>query len=284
MTLAERLAEARLNAKRYPPNPTSDVGHAAEHDVAFTLRARLRGTGWRLHHGLRVQGPRGKREIDFVLTTPDVGVVVELKNWAGQVLLEEGHLIQRRPPPKAPVDHGPVFQQLQHKADLLQRLHGAEVELQPLVVFYNHRLQMPNEVRAREDVTTFTQLLDELPRRGHVEPSPEIAALRDTLDGIGGWDVLSLHGGRTLFGDLRHTPAGDRETDRGLEVRADRGTIRAWFSEPRVRVFALRRDGTRAEIPADPDAEVAFRPAGRSKVSRYALRHVTAIEFGSKPK
>ncbi len=280
MTLAERLAAARLNAKRFPPDAQGDAGREAEYDVSFTLRQRLRGTSWRVHHGLRVQGPRGRREIDFVLTTPDVGVVVELKNWAGEVFLEDGHLIQRRRPPRAPVDHGAVFEQLSHKLDLLAAFHDGDVELQALVVFYNHRLRMPNEVRAREDVTTFTQLLDELPKRGGPEPTPEIVALRETLDGIGGWDVLSLHGGRVAFGDLRQSPVGDRGRDLGVEVHADTGAFMAVFRAPRVRVSVIRRDGSRVRVEADPNAEVAFRPAGQRNPIRVALRHVRSIEFG----
>ncbi len=283
-SLSERLAAARANAVRFPSDPRAYVGREAEYDVAFGLRARLRGTGWRVHHGLRIPGPRGRREVDFVITTPEVGVVVELKNWAGAIELEGGRLVQHRRPPKAPVDHGPVFADLAHKLDLLAAFHAERgrpaAELQPLVVFYDHRLQMPAALRARDDVTTYAQLTDELPGRDAQPPSPGIAALRESLDEIGGWDVVALHGGRTVFGDVRHTPVGDRALHASVEVRADRGVLGALLRPPRVRSFVVGRDGARTEVPCDPDAEIVFRPAGRSKVQRVAWRHVLSVEFG----
>ena len=146
----------------------------------------------------------------MVITTPDVGVVVELKNWAGAVTLEGDRLIQRRPPPRPPVDHGPVFRDLEYKVKLLAAYHAEKgrpsVDLQPLVVFYNHRIRMPDALRARPDVTTFVQLQEELPRSDEGEPTPELRALRQTLDELGGWDVVTLHGGRALFGDVRGLP------------------------------------------------------------------------------
>ncbi len=285
MRLSERLAAARANARRFPPDGASHAGHEAEHEVAYTLQRRLPGSGWRSHYGLRIPGPRGRREVDFVLTTPDVGVVVELKNWVGSIDLDDGRLVQRRRPPRAPVDHGPVFRDLEHKLGLLAAYHADHgrppVELQPLVVFFNHQLQMPAAIRARPDVTTFAQLMEEIPRRGVDDAAPEVVALRQTLDEIGGWDSVSMFGGRTVFGDVHETPVGDRAVHTGVEVLADRGTLGAVFRTPRVSTFLLGRDGTRQEVEADPDAEVAYRAAGQKKVKRVALRHLLAVEFGS---
>ncbi len=285
--LRDRLATARLNATRFPPDPRAWAGREAEYDVAFTLQRRLGGTAWRVWHGVRVPGPRGRREIDFVVTTGDHAVVVELKSWVGSIDVDDaGRVVQARRPPKPPVDHGPVFRDLAHKVDLLAALQAERgrppVELQPLVVFHDHRLRMAAAVRQRADVTTWAQLQEELPGRAGAGPvSPEVLALQATLDELGGWDTLSLYGGRTIFGDLRACPVGEWSRDARVEVRAGRSRLAALFAEPAFEVVCVGRDGVKRKTQADPDAVVEFRPVGRRKTESYQLRHVVAISGGA---
>lgn len=289
MSLAARLAEVRRRHLRFPPDARSDAGHGAEYAAAARLRERLRRTGWQIHHGLRVPGRGGgRREIDFVLTTPDFGLVIELKSWIGEVRLEGDRLIQSRPPPRPPVDHGPVLGQLAHKSDLLARHHAEQgrppVALRSLLVFFDHRVRLAPPLAGRDDVTTLPALLAALPQRDSTPVSEGIRALRATLDDLGGWDLVALYGGRVLFGDVVEIPSADRARHATLEVMADRSRLRALFASPRIRGRLHARGRAAAEVVAlDPDAEVVVRPAGRRESERFALRHVLRVELSRRP-
>jgi hypothetical protein len=284
------MSTVRTNRRRFPPDGRGDVGRAAEAAVLWNVRQRLRRTTWTIHHGIRVPGSRGgRREIDFVVTTPTRAIVVELKHWAGEAILVDGdagplRLVQRRPPPKAPTDHGPVLEQLAHKTALLQRHHaargGSEIDLEPLLMFYDVRLRLGSGLVDRADVVMYERFLEALPRADDTPASPDIAGFRETLDGLGGWDLVALHGGRVVSCDIRETPIGDRRTDRGVDLRIDRSLARALVSAPRARAVVHRRSGEIIPAEVDPAAEVVFRPAGRKQPERVALRHFETLVFG----
>ena len=127
-------------------------------------------------------------------------------------------------------------------------------------------------------MTTFVQLQEELPRGDEGPPTPELRSLRQTLDELGGWDVVTLHGGRALFGDVRGLPELGPEVT-AVAVHADRGALGAVFKAPTVRVTVQRGAEVWEPVEVSPDAEVVVRPAGRRKTESYALRHVLRIEL-----
>ncbi len=295
MSLSERLAAVRLNQKRFAMSDGEVAGRSAEQAATLALARQLAGTGWRVHAGLRVPDPKrkGRRELDFVITAPDVVLVVELKNWAGEIVLDEGKFLQLRRPPKPPVKHGDIIRDLHHKMSVLGRYHaardGLEAPMQAFVAFYNRRLVLPEALHGHEEIIFFGSLLEELPSKPDpTAVTPEIASMRESLDSCGSWDMVRLHGGRLGLGDIHTNEAlevaghtlSDREAILGYDLLVDRSTLSALFKPPRCRLRVRYRDGREAVVDAPPELEVPWRPAGQKKLERSALRHLEEVRYG----
>ncbi|WP_437917542.1 hypothetical protein WME73_08960 [Sorangium sp. So ce302] len=177
---------------------------------------------------------------------------------------------------------------------------------------------VPPTVASRDDVLTYRQILEYMPPEqhepsllsrilqailkffgykpvsgGYAAPTPasaEISAFRDTLAGLGSWDVVELNGGRVIFGDILG-PAGaprpvdvfDRAGVERIECSIDRpGWITALFREPRctAELAVLRRDGRRSTASVPVDVSLRVLPAGQRDPVSYELRNMTNIEFG----
>lgn len=275
--LGKRLSEASKNSESFQKDDAEHAGRVAEYVVRQELSERMDGTGWELRDNIRVPDPasRHRREIDFVITTPDRGIVVELKNWTGDVLLSDGgHVIQRRRYGKEPIDHGPLFEDLRERVETL-RLHHASfgregVIIDAFVVFYDERgnLKLDESVASRPDVVTYEKLLKAVPSQAaessllkrvllglmvifgfgsaecgatQTKPSKAIASFRETLADLGSWDVLALNGGRVVFGDILPETGGSLPVLKS-DLFDRRKTVAILFEVDRSRMLALFRE------------------------------------------
>lgn len=304
--LGKRLREAEKNSESFQKNDAEHAGRVAEYVVCRELSERMSGTGWELRDNIRVPDPasRRRREIDFVITAPDRAIVVELKNWTGEVLLsEDGHVIQKRRYGKEPIDHGPLFDDLRDRVETL-RLHHATfkretVRIDAFVVFYDERgnLTLDISMTSRPDVVAFEKLLKGMPSQAteqsllkrvllglmaifgfeqaesgatKAKPSNAIAALRETLADLGSWDILALNGGRVLFGDILP------ETGNSLPVLKSglfdrRKTVAVSLEVDRSRLLALFRE---------PDEYAVAKTEGADgSVKDWRIKTDTAIFF-----
>ncbi|AOB30209.1 hypothetical protein AKI39_05140 [Bordetella sp. H567] len=279
--LFKRIKEASKNAKayRHDSSDTSLRGHEAEHEVCNILAPRLIGTGWELVNGVRVPDPtaRRRRELDFVFTSPTEAIIVELKNWTGEVSLDEsGDVVQVNRKGEV-VNGGKLFEDVAERAEILRLHHMSKarvpVKMRHFVVFYDPygNLCLHDEIAGRADVLRFDELRNRMPngsepfllRLLHAlmgffgfkletakapVPSPEIVAFRQSLAELGGWDVIVLNGGLTLCGDIVSI-IGKRPDDieRGNFDRArlshvafdvDRGIVRSLFRAPDLDALA----------------------------------------------
>ncbi len=274
--LRKRLQEAGKNSESFQKDDAEHAGRVAEYVVRSELSERMDGTAWELRDNIRAPDPalRRRREIDFVITAPDRAIVVELKNWTGEVLLsEDGHVIQKRRYGKEPIDHGPLFDDLRDRVETL-RLHHAsfgrdEARIDAFVVFYDERdsLRLDISVASRPDVVTYEKLLKAMPSQAmepsvlkrvllglmaifgfdqaengatKAKPSKAIALFRETLADLGSWDVLALNGGRVIFGDILPETGGSLPVLKsGLFDR--RKTLAISLEVDRSRLLALFR-------------------------------------------
>ncbi|QMI49896.1 nuclease-related domain-containing protein [Burkholderia sp. MBR-1] len=273
--LFKRIKEANKNSAAYyhDPRDTSLRGHEAEQEVCNQLAPRLIGTGWELVNGVRVPDPtaRRRRELDFVITSPSEALVLEMKNWTGEVGLDEdGNVVQiNRNGEK--INAGNLFNDVEERTEILRLHHSstgrAPVKLRHFVVFYDPygNLYLRDDIANRGDVLRFDALSKLMPageepflrrllhallrffgfepeRVNAPAPSPEILAFRQSLAELGGWDVLVLNGGLTLCGDILSI-AGSRP-DRAeyaafnrarmahLEFDVDRSLVASIFRAP----------------------------------------------------
>lgn len=315
-TLAERLAMAREHQRTFDDDPTRRAGREAERAAGEALAARLQRTGWQIHAGRRVPDPatRQRRELDFVITTPTEAVVVELKNWSGTVRMQGRDVVQERRGQQGVVDHGPLFEDLAERARVLLKHHTAlgrpACPIRSLVVFHNPRVRLARDVASRRDVVAFEALLGDMPAGAsgldstlHAvfrflgfttntprSGSPSIHALRGTLDELGTWDVVRIHGGRAVLGDVmdRHDrhfahalgPGADRAHVRRIEMEVGRSLVAAIFRAPPRRAHIFLRDGTMRVQDVPRDGALRIQPAGSRTRETIALHHVTSLEFG----
>lgn len=275
--MGKRLQLAGRNAESFQKDEAEHAGRIAEYVVCRELSERMSGTGWELRDNIRVPDPssRRRRELDFVITAPDRAIVVELKNWTGEVLLsEDRHVIQKRRHGKESVDHGPLFDDLRDRVETLKLHHASfkrdAARIDSFVVFYDGygNLTLDTSMASRPDVIAYEKLLKGMPSQAtepsllkrvllglmtvlgfvqvengatNVKPSKAIAELRETLANLGSWDVLALNGGRVLLGDILPETGGSLpDLKSGLFDR--REIVALSLKVDRSRLLALFRE------------------------------------------
>lgn len=315
-TLVERLAAAREHQRTFNDDPTRQAGRAAERQAGEALALRLAGTGWQIHAGRRVPDPatRQRREIDFVITSPTEAVVVELKNWSGTVRMEGREVVQERRGQLGVVRHGALFEDLAERTRVLLRHHVAagypSCPVRSLVAFHNPRVHLARDVVSRKDVASFEALVGNMPAgasgperalqavfrilgftaNAPAKVSPTVQALRTTLEALGTWDLVRVHGGRTLSGDvldrrdrdLAHALGrdADRAHARRIEMEVGRSLVAAIFRAPPRRAHILLRNGSTRVHDVPGDGVIRVQPAGSRNPETIALHHIVSIDYG----
>lgn len=241
--LQHRVREARSNSQSFMADPVDQAGRAAERQVSLDLCKRLTGTGWEFRDNVRVPDPtqRRQRELDFVITSPEEVIIVELKNWSGQIEFGKAEsVIQHRRFEKGQEDHGPLFTDLIERVEVMHLHHcskGREpVAIRGYVVFFNDNLHVSEEIAKRGDVLTYAKLLSFMPpleeepsilkrillavmrffgakqkkqdKPEPIEPTAGIIGFRETVAELGSWDVIDLYGGGYVIGDIQVPIAG----------------------------------------------------------------------------
>ena len=236
--LHSRIHEANQNSESFITDAADEAGRAAEHEVSLDLTKRLTGTGWEFCDNVRVPDPtrRRQRELDFVITSPTEGIIVELKNWSGRLeMADDGAVIQHRRYNKGPENHGNLFSDLNERVEVLHLHHCSRgrlpIQIRGYVIFFNDNLEIPEVIAQRKDVLTYTKLLSFMPptieepsllkrillaimrffgaksedkeQPAPALPSDRVVSFRETLAELGSWDVLDLYGGGYVFGDIQ---------------------------------------------------------------------------------
>jgi hypothetical protein len=236
--LRNRVREANLNSESFNADPADQAGRAAERRVCLDLSRRLTGTGWEFRDNVRVPDPtqRRQRELDFVITSPEEVIIVELKNWSGRIAFgNDEAVIQHRRFEKGEENHGALFADLQERVDVLGLHHCSKgrrpVAIRGYVVFFNDKLEVSEEIAQRADVLTYVKLLSFMPpleeepsilrrillaimkffgakqamknKPEPAVPTTGIIGFRETLAELGSWDIVDLYGGGYVIGDIQ---------------------------------------------------------------------------------
>lgn len=320
--LRNRVREANLNSESFTADAADLAGRAAERQVSMDLSERLAGTGWEFRDNVRVPDPtqRRHRELDFVITSPEEVIVVELKNWSGRIELgTDGSVIQHRRFDNGEQNHGALFADLAERVEVLHLYHRSKereaVKIRGYVIFFNDNLEVPESLTKREDVLTYATLLNFMPpadkepsllrrillaimklfgaklKPGYTRepsiPSTSIKAFRETVAELGGWDVIDLYGGGYVIGDIQAstTPGFEllnRMDTRSLKLDVDRSVVLALFSEPTASVQITNWDGTISSRSVRTSLPIKVRPAGSKDIKEYQVRNIVRLSFGYK--
>ncbi|NQT64949.1 MAG: NERD domain-containing protein [FCB group bacterium] len=324
LKLKDRISETIDNKEPFVQEAHIQAGHDAEYMVRKLINQRIKRTGWKVFSSIRVPDEKNnlRREYDFIITSPTEVFAIELKNWSGDLVVNHDEFIQYRRYNGGRVNHGKILQDLIYKVDLLKSYCKQDevkiLSIFPLLVFYNSKLNIPNEIAENKMVLRYNQFKKKLPQSRHVsvglleailihlglrEPrksesipkvSDSIAALHNILDSFGTWDIIEYNGSKKnkkigygdILGDgknevkLGNIIITDRKYISSIDVKVDRSNIRAFFSDPRYRLLINYRDNNKATLTFNKNTSIKFQSAGSENSVDLFLRNLVRTEFG----
>ncbi|MEC7279451.1 MAG: nuclease-related domain-containing protein [Candidatus Thermoplasmatota archaeon] len=268
----------------------------AEHAVGAAAK-RVASTK-HVHLAIRIPDPdrpRGSGEVDVIAITDRAVILLEVKNWGGDVLLQNNDLVQQRlldkgEPPK------PVIEKLRAKVRMLQRCSLSidqieMLEVLPIVVLANPKGNLSEEVLAHPEVSTVADLpakIESLLATRKPASEEEIARQDAMLRRFGTWDVLTFDGGQRHTGDLIDVdlPEGWARADHtAIEVAVEGGWFPTLLRGPRLNVTFHRRDGTTTTETMAPGLTVRhtqpWDDSGIDGKGTYPIEHVRKVLFGN---
>jgi hypothetical protein len=263
----------------------------------------------------------GRYEIDLVVVTPRRIAIIEVKHWSGTLRLDgEQWVYQRRSGEVRAFDS-----LVEHNDSKVRALHqhlqatGLDVprdRFSQVVVFTHPRLDLDERLAAHPNVFTLYDLQVSGSRFGRGVSGSELllarliercakpetaskltdgllemmtpattAKIAEVVGRLRTWDVVRLHGGRELIGDLLWVRAGGRRTDalaagRTASLHWWRGKL--WGLVPLIGLAPFGRLGGNL-LPTTAvgmDDCVYFHEAGRPRPSVIALPHVDELRTG----
>lgn len=298
MWLGARIQEILSRRKKFLPRGHELAGRKAEVDLLRVVEAGISDTHWRVWDGVRIPNKTGrKREVDLIILGGPKLLLVEQKHWSGGVEIETGpngeEVIQIRRSGER-MNHRDVFGTIALKAKVLALHHNASEgfvqDYYPLVVFSNPNLEIPEDMLQRPDCFEVPGLIEMLPGGGaDVGAGLDLGqlAIASTLDRLGSWDVVHLHGGDAPHGDV-HGVSGDsgtihaifseqRDEISHIEVQTDRRILPAIFKRPRCDLVIHAEEGVLATCAVNPNGELIHRNAGSRAEVRTKWRHIEKI-------
>lgn len=318
MNLFAKFKIIGRNRRAFYALPEVTAGHIAEQQLAAILSERLVGSEYTFHQSLRIPYKKGRREVDFVITRPGEVWLVELKNWSGFVAYDGGKIVQHRSQGRGVVEHGSLLKTMLLKERALKEYLEPRLNEVPamisVLVFWNQHVSIAEELLEREDVVVMgiREFLGSLPpappdygfilgifvrlfralsgsrqshsRAGKDGPTEqENLAVNQALSELGSWDMVRMHGGRILSGDIlsiSHRLLGDRRRIRQILIDAPRSWLQALKGPLVLRACAQSRSGKEELLELGFDETVTFQGAGQSKPEELALRDLEMVVFG----
>jgi len=263
----------------------------------------------------------GRYEIDLLVVTPRRIAIVEVKHWSGRLRLDGERWLYQRRSGEEQVFDSLVAHNLA-KVGALRRYFGAQgldlpaARFSQLVVFSHPRLELDERLARDPGVVTLYDLQTSGSRLGRgvsgfefimaklIERCAKLptagtlteglydmltpgttAAIAEAVKRLRTWDVLQLHGGRELIGDLLWVRMGGQRFD---DLSAGRkATLRWWRGKllglvPLIGKAPFGKLGgdLLAAHPIGVDDCVCFHEAGRVRPSIIALPYVDELRTG----
>lgn len=323
MNLWERIQRLRQSRQIFEGHAADRAGRAAENLFFAQVSERLRGSGYRVWHGVRVPAQGRRREIDIVITSLEEVFLIELKNWSGQLVLNGEEVVQIRTNQQQPVNHGRLFHDVAVREQALQTWHWertrTKLPMTSLVVFCNPRLRIEDQVlkkfgkvmcSASEFVAALpepvpvvapTSFIDRIlgkpaQRTAIAEPkaSADIVRFHETMEGLGSWDSVRLHGGALLNGDSKDRGEWisidgangdklrtyDRQRIRAIDVYVNRAWWHVFQPVDTLELTLFLRDGSIGTAKVPYATTLKFQPAGSPEPEEIPLVHIERLDFG----
>lgn len=314
------------NNKKFSEDVKKRGGREAEYKVFCDLKERTSGTNWDVFTKLRVPcsadfSRNGKikgqrREIDFLIITPNEVLVIELKNWSGYIEIKNNGDVYQKKDNQPIIEHGKIFDDLKNKTKILKSIHLTKNDncpnIRSLVVFFSKKGILGDSLRSRKDVLTYDQLSMNIPKtsqegnssiiyliivqilklfgfekissRNEVIPK-EIIDFKNTVSAFGSWDVLELNGECVLFGDFLQEELIKRNIHKKIYVETEKSLFANIIENKDSSKVIIHHISNKIEIiECKSDLAVKFQEAGSNLPENFLLRNIKSIEIGySKP-
>ncbi|MGE4088362.1 MAG: nuclease-related domain-containing protein [Immundisolibacter sp.] len=263
----------------------------------------------------------GRYEIDLTVVTPRQITIVEVKHWSGTLRLEgEQWVYQRRTGEVQGFESLVVHNQ--NKVKALRRHLAAcglalpDARFAQMVVFTHPRIDLDERLSAHPHVVTLYELQTSGSRLGRGVSGSEFllakliercaapstagklteglfemmtpdttVRIAEAVGRLRTWDVVRLHGGRELIGDLLWLRIGGRRIDalpagRMAKLHWWRGKLWGLVPLAGLAPFGRLRGNLLPTASIGVDDCIYFHEAGRSRPSVIALPHVDELRTG----
>lgn len=263
----------------------------------------------------------GRYEIDLIVVTPRRIAIIEVKHWSGTLRLDGAQWVYQRRSGEVRAFDSLVAHNDSKVRALHQHLQATGLDVprdrfSQVVVFTHPRLDLDERLGAHPNVVTLYDLQVSGSRFGRGVSGSELllakliercakpataskltdgllemmtpattAKIAEVIGRLRTWDVVRLHGGRELIGDLLWVRAGGRRTDalaagHTASLHWWRGKL--WGLVPLVGLTTFGRLGGNL-LPTTAvgmDDCVYFHEVGRPRPSVIALPHVDELRTG----
>lgn len=266
------------------------VSHHAEAKVAATLR-KMKGMK-HVAMEVRIPAPESNQngEVDIIAIHEKAILFVEVKNWTGQVVLDDDKIKQIKTKGNDITD--PAFSKLEFKANSFRSLYrsriGKEVpEVIPILVFSNTNATLGDSLSARIDVAEFNTMTKSILKRlkplGKI-PDKERQHCREIIEMCGSWDAMEFRGGKALKGDFTDTKLPEfikREDVRSAHFDNLNGFLKTLIRGPKLVANLKSWEGEKYQLEFDKSETIDFvEPWARDENPTHNLWMLYGLRFG----
>lgn len=327
-SITKRLEQAHQAAfpKEHHEAEHVKAGRNAESSVVSNLRLHSALDLSSIFCGLRIpdEYQTRRQEIDIVLIVSGGIICLEVKNLGGNIKVsQDGHTWVQTKRRKITndsfvsnvIEHDNCTASIKMKALLLKEhlsrkgVFINQNQLKHFVVLVNNSCELDDVIRQDPNVITAEKCEDFFKsfRKSYAETFQEkltpsffsgklsytqISGSKSVLSSIGTWDVVELHGGKRLHGDLRDIPGVSIERSKveALEISHQRNYTlgMVWAAvgyTPAVTVSLLERDGSGwlwnsyvAVVKIPYYTELMFRVCGDETDSKISINDIIRIQ------
>lgn len=304
------VGEISTNRQEFLPHGAESAGAMAEEQLLFAvekviLKHRL-SHRWKVWGEVRVRHGAWRSEIDLIVSTDDMLYLLELKNWSGSLEVHDDQLVQIRRHQGGLLAHGNLMKIMRKREEAIRawfkKHHVKPPPIERKILFYNPRLRISPAVfdYAKNEIASASQWVSDFERLAQTaKPPPSKAeaqrhAVHAAIDALVTWDVVTMHGGRSIRGDIRSSvttirtddgrawPLHDRRTIAYIRVQAPRNYLQAVFRRTLDLSLTVHlRSGAVVEAKVPLDTEIRVHAAGDKRTELMALRHLHSLRFGA---
>ncbi len=284
----------RRRCLKQPVDEIHQAGDNSELRLEKLTRAAGRKNNWSVHGSVRIPDPDGgRREIDLILISGSVVLVVEQKHWSGRFeVKEDGEFIQHRNNGTMH-SHATVAHRIARKTRLLTEIHAQrypddKLDIQTFVAMTHQRLEWPkNMPELPATMLNEKQLLALLQKRGGGEENPRIM---ETMAGFGTWDEIHMHGGLKVKGDLLSLGLGtgveewDATRQGGLTATCTHPRSILTLLKPKLSKIHLNDEsGRNIELKCKDGPAVKMHVVGRTQAEDIDWMMIDSIDASKRP-